>query len=367
MIELLGRIVGDGPLREDLQSRALEMFATLLQQPGTSELKTTKMVSLTLAGGLGPANITSATASAGNRRLIYVHGICEHETGFSDPWWVALSPFVSAVFGQGALGQNRLEVIWSDLVNQAATAMNAALTTASAAPVAGLAADATEAEQDRRRAAEEIKEALRDRADQQMLSAAVRADGLVASNMAAADTSTLISIPGLNCIDDFSIYLIHDGTRQQIIDRFIDVVRPELEVARELDIIGHSWGTVVAYEGLRQLEDEGLTAPLVRNFFTVGAALSIGPVKRRLRAANRDGRKPASVRRWINLDAHGDIVGGPLKGRPYEVDFDFVSLEPVGCNGFLGLVNPSCAHSSYFDADNVAVNQSIFARFIDQP
>ena len=123
----------------------------------------------------------------------------------------------------------------------------------------------------------------------------------------------LISIPGLNCIDDFSIYLVDDGVRRSIIDRFIDVVRPELEAGNELDIIAHSWGSVVAYEGLRQLEDEGLNLPLVRNLFTVGSALSIGPVKLHLREANRDGKKPASLRRWVNLDAHGESSAAPSR------------------------------------------------------
>ncbi len=34
MIALLGRIVGEGPLAPELQSQALGMFATILQQPG---------------------------------------------------------------------------------------------------------------------------------------------------------------------------------------------------------------------------------------------------------------------------------------------------------------------------------------------
>ena len=76
-------------------------------------------------------------------------------------------------------------------------------------------------------------------------------------------------------------------------------------------------------------------------------------------------RSPASVRRWVNLDARGDIVGGPLLGRPYAVDLDLVDLDPVGCRSFLGLVNPECAHGSYFVAANAAVNRDVFARFIN--
>jgi metacaspase-1 len=360
MISLLGRIVGEGPLAEDVQRQALEMFATILNGPG--EVAAVPSALARRAAAPGPATTTAAEAA--NRRLVYVHGICRHAAGFSDPWWAALRPFTPAAFGPGELNRTRLEVIWSDIVNQARAAMAAALNQIgrrTARTTRAAAADAARAQ-----AADEITETLRDRADRQILSASARAAAFGAADMSAGETSSLISVPGLDCIDDFSIYLTNEGVRQQIIDRFIGVVRPELEMARELDVVGHSWGTVVAYEGLRQLEDEGLHQPLVRNFFTVGAALSIGPVKRRLRPANRNGQKPASVRRWVNLDAQGDLVGGPLKGRPFAVDLDFVNLAPVGCGAFLGLVNPSCAHSSYFDAGNVDVNQSIFARHINQ-
>ena len=185
--------------------------------------------------------------------------------------------------------------------------------------------------------------------------------------MKLADARSFVTIPGLDCVDDFSAYLVDDAIRQKIIDRFTDVVQPLLAQNLELDIISHSWGTVVAYEGLRQLEDSGITQTLVRNLFTVGAALSIGPVKMRLRPANQDGRRPAMVRRWVNLNAHGDVVGGPLQGRPYKVDFDFPNLDPFGCGSFMGIVNPSCAHSSYFQVGNASVNQDVFAGFIDRP
>ena len=139
------------------------------------------------------------------------------------------------------------------------------------------------------------------------------------------------------------------------------MVRPLLESGTEIDILSHSWGTVVAYEGLRELEDNGLTTPLVRNFFTVGSALSIIPVVLRLRPANKDGRKPAMARRWININAHGDPVGGPLKNRPFQVDEEDLDLPNLGCGSF----DASCAHGSYFQVANVAVNRDIFARNIN--
>ena len=334
MIALLDRIVGDQPLPSDLQRKVIEILASLTPPVGTDGLASRNVASLA-AGVRSTLGATAATA-AGNRRLIYVHGICRHDHGFSDDWWNALHPFERTAFGDGRLGETRLEVVWSDIVNLAAasmqaTAMTAGLTTGAVSP-------AISAETAQQRAADEIKEALRDRADQHVLAMSMAAGSLAATPTAVSEVGGLISIPGLNCIDDFSVYLIDDDTRQRIIDRFLDVVGPQLRSGRELDIIAHSWGTVVAYEGLRQLDAEAQIGRQIRNFFTVGAALSIAPVKLRLRSANRDGKKPKAVRRWVNLDAHGDIIGGPLKGRPYAVDFDFLNLSPVGCNSLFGLV-----------------------------
>jgi hypothetical protein len=100
----------------------------------------------------------------------------------------------------------------------------------------------------------------------------------------------------------------------------------------------------------------------VRNFFTAGSALSIAPVKQLLMPAAADGHKPRVVHRWTNLNARYDIVGGPLKGNPFEVDFEYLQLKPVGCGV---IVTPTCAHSSYFRPQNKAVNQGIFGKFIE--
>lgn len=374
IVALLQRILGDQPVPEDLRRGLLE-YVMRLGPEGAADVVAPAAA---VAADLQPAGAAAIPVGGGPvsvRKLVYVHGICQHGPGFSNGWWNALHPFVPTAFGAGQLGGTRLEVIWSDLVNAPAAALAAAL--------GGAAPDAAAVLQNNERAqvAAEIRETLRDRADQQRIPAdpatALAVDGGIAGPAGLSPALPQVDVhavtggslagggAGLNCIDDFSIYLINNQVRQAIIDRFLNVVRPQLQAGHELDIISHSWGTVVSYEGLRQLEDEGLAPPVVRNFFTVGAALSIGPVKFRLRPQNKNGRKPGSVRRWINLDATGDIVGGPLQGRPYAVDFDFVNLNPVGCGSFLGLVDPRCAHSSYFAAANAAVNRNIFARFIN--
>ena len=294
--------------------------------------------------------------AVGERYLIYVHGICRHDPGYSNVWWNALQPFTTA-FGTGDLGGRRREVLWSDLVNEQTRALQTARDVDARA--------AREAEE-LQRAQREIEEALEDRVDRQLIEAAPRPQAGELPRSLPTDRA-LISIPGLNCLDDFTGYMVYDSIRAAVIERFTRVVRPLLQSGAELDIISHSWGTVVAYEGLRELAEGGLAQSRVLNFITVGAALSLGPVKFRLRPANRDGRRPAMVRRWVNVSAQGDVVGGRLQNRPYKVDHDFPNVDPFGCDDVFGLVSPVCAHSSYFVAGNDPVNRDIFAKFIDEP
>ena len=325
---LLTRIVGDGTVLDPAARRqAIDLLSRLVGGTPTS---------------------SAAPRGVGKRTLVTVHGICRHVAGYSDPWWLALQPFTSA-FGDGTLGDTRREVLWSDIVNQRGLAHR------------GLRdlADPSVAEQ--AEFAARVRGVLEDRTATEGFEDAgtpTAARDLLTRDLTATRG---LSIPGLNCIDDFTVYMFDDSIRAQVLARFTAVVRPLLESGTEIDILSHSWGTIVAYEGLRELEDGGFTTPLVRNFFTAGSALSIFPVKARLRPANKDGRKPAMARRWVNIDAHGDPVGGPLQGRPFQVDEENLDLPNLGCSFF----DPTCAHGSYFQAANVAVNRDIFARNIN--
>src|SRR4051812_48359666 len=52
-----------------------------------------------------------AAATESERHIVYVHGICRHLPGYSDPWWAAMKPHVA-----GIPDENRHEVLWSDVV-----------------------------------------------------------------------------------------------------------------------------------------------------------------------------------------------------------------------------------------------------------
>lgn len=272
-----------------------------------------------------------------HKKLVYVHGICVHQPGYSLPWWAALKPHVSSL-----TDADRLEVLWSDLVTAEARA-------------------AAKKTPQHEALANSIKDVLADRAQRELLRERLAtAQGERPAEMAVP--KALLGIPGLDCIDDFMKYLLNPGIRNQVIGRFHQVVGPLLEAGQEVEVVSHSWGTVVAYEALRRWDDKAFPGR-VHNLFALGSALSIGPVQRRLETAEEPiAFRPALVRRWINLDAHGDIVGGPLADR-FAVDAERLELDPVGCNRLFP--SPACAHSSYFHEDNLAVNRDVLATFIE--
>jgi metacaspase-1 len=312
--------------------------------PGSDELQRLIRQLLNLLKS-SPAHLQAVAPAAANRQLVYVHGICRHSHGFSDPWWEAMSPFVPSL-QPGTLDGNRHEVLWSDLVVslRAATAL-----------IGG----------EQAKARDRIVATLKDRLERQIHDTTPQARGLEKPR-AVSLAQSLPAVPGLDCINDFTTYLFNESIRSQILGRFQAVVRPLLQSGAQVEIISHSWGTVVAYEALRQMDsDPQLPAGGVLNFFTVGSALSIFEVQQGLLPTSSGGLRPRVVARWVNLNAHGDIVGGRLQDKPFQVDEEFLNLEPVTCGSLLGIVNPTCAHGSYFQPENLAVNRDILGALIE--
>lgn len=240
---------------------------------------------------------------ASGRVLVTVHGIGNHRAGYSNDWWQALSPHVGVTFDPSDLGRGRQEVLWSDLVNRSRSLQRS------------LPAEEVNA----------LRQSILDVIDDRRIHEASRSGRL--DQLPVARGSSL-------SIDDFLVYMLDDGMRRRILDRFTRVVGPLLTAGTRIDVISHSWGTVVAYEGLRELERQHPSGR-VANWFSAGSALSIAPVQGRLRPENRpaNGRRgpyPALVDAWVNLDAKGDPVGGPLGGR-FPVTREYLELDPTTC------------------------------------
>jgi hypothetical protein len=75
-------------------------------------------------------------------------------------------------------------------------------------------------------------------------------------------------------------------------------------------LIGHSLGSVIAFDALWQLTHERSDRRKVDLFLTIGSPLATRFIRRGLRGADRAGaaRYPANVRRWVNFAAVGEIT-----------------------------------------------------------
>ncbi len=288
--------------------------------------------------------------ASANRSIVYVHGICWHDPGYSDDWFESLRPHLNDDLAN-QLAHNHHEVLWSRHVSSRSRSPEAENIRSN------------EAQQ----LADELADVLHDRAAQSMElqlnpthSRGARSD-IQSRNIERA----LLGIPGLDCVDDFIKYLLSKRTRRKVIQEFTKVVEPLLEQGSEIDIVSHSWGTVVALEALHQMSGESYPGR-VNNLFTVGSALSIRMIQRRLQFGAESGDKPGIVSSWWNVDARGDIVGGTLRGFSSEIDDEFLNLEPVGCNEGTFGPSPSCAHASYFNERNIVVNRDVFGELISR-
>ena len=86
-------------------------------------------------------------------------------------------------------------------------------------------------------------------------------------------------------------------------------LRPMLEQQDDVLVIGHSFGSVIAYDTLWELtHQEGLTGKV--DFLTLGSPMGMHYIQRRLLGMNGHEEKsyPGLIRRWINLSAEGDVT-----------------------------------------------------------
>ncbi len=105
------------------------------------------------------------------------------------------------------------------------------------------------------------------------------------------------------------------GVARKIRDLLKQTLRPMLEKQDDVLLIGHSLGSVIAYDTLWELSrQEGLKGKV--DFLTLGSPMGMHYIQRRLLGMNGSGGKsyPDLIRRWINLSAEGDVValGGNL-------------------------------------------------------
>jgi hypothetical protein len=88
------------------------------------------------------------------------------------------------------------------------------------------------------------------------------------------------------------------------------VLRPMLAEGERVLLIGHSMGSVIAYDALWEMWHEEHNRGRVDLFLTLGSPLGMRFTRKRLLGAGASGarRYPGNIRRWVNISSQGDLT-----------------------------------------------------------
>ncbi len=284
-------------------------------------------------------------------RVVWVHGIGDHQPGYSAPWEQSFNTHLVLPH------ESYVEVVWESVFDAARRAMRQERRGAGA-PL-GLTRREQLAEAEVR---EQLKAILIARAsafeearppDPTVRRGRRRADRGVmewsALQRAARQRGPFDWLPRVDeYIGDFTAYLVSRRVRAAVQEEAKKVLRPFASGDFHVSIVAHSWGTVVAYDALLDLEQE--TPDLrVAHLFTLGSPLWLV----RFLLEDTSGRKPGGLGFWMNVDARGDLIGSWLSPA-FEVDRDLQVPS-------FGDADP---HGSYFVEGNEAVQRDLIATTI---
>lgn len=87
-------------------------------------------------------------------------------------------------------------------------------------------------------------------------------------------------------------------------------LRPMLANNDKVMLIGHSLGSVIAYDTLWELSHLEHLLSRIDLFLTIGSPLGMNYVQRRLMGQDKTGinKYPTNIRRWINISSTGDVT-----------------------------------------------------------
>jgi hypothetical protein len=122
----------------------------------------------------------------------------------------------------------------------------------------------------------------------------------------------------------------HEGIGSHVRELVKAPLRQMFAAGDRVLLIGHSLGSVIAYDALWELTHVEKLTGKVDLFLTVGSPLGMRFVQDRLLGfRNPERRFPHNIRRWVNIAAHGDLT----------------ALDPVIRDDFLPMLEQGCAES----------------------
>lgn len=101
-----------------------------------------------------------------------------------------------------------------------------------------------------------------------------------------------------------------DGVADRIRRHVKETLRPLFETGCSVMLVGHSLGSVIAYDTLWELSWKDAAPWHVDRFLSLGSPLGMFYVQRRLLGHGERGvrRYPANIRHWTNVSAGGDLM-----------------------------------------------------------
>lgn len=101
-----------------------------------------------------------------------------------------------------------------------------------------------------------------------------------------------------------------DGRATQIRARVVDELSAASAAGRRIMLIGHSLGSVIAFDALWELSRQQRSDVRIDEFVTLGSPLGLNFTQHRMLGARERGarRYPDNIRRWTNLSAIGEMT-----------------------------------------------------------
>lgn len=271
-------------------------------------------------------------------RVVWVHGIGPLQPGYSKGWDQAYNQYLNFNI------TDFMEVYWADAYSSTMSVDNLGTNMTTIPPT-------TQEQLVEAQVRKALTTVLLARITAQVQSPALLGEwSQLTNNMASGQVSLPPWVPPwmLNpdaYIGEFVKYLVSREVRNAVKEKAKEQLRLLVNSGCNCSILAHSWGSVVAYESLLDLETE-MPAFQLAHLFTLGSPLWLVHYL----LEDSSGRKPRNVTNWVNIHAQGDMVGaGLIPGFQDDADYGVANY---------GNGDP---HGSYFVDGNKAVEHDIVA------